>query len=391
MKRVVATILLALASSHLFAADRKVTFEDFNLPKPGIGESIFSARYVWQGSTYLTHELEDWTHAPNFSDAMPINKGGDREAWFATEYISGGSGFALLPDVESNYVRNVVVDGYVGVGMINLNTQTPGGGGFALRHTGSPFHANAYSAQVCERTDGTAYLRIDRWTNGAVRTSSLFISESFPAIGTNGCYHLRFGSLGGALIASVSHVLPAGFVTMETPLDLQSAVGIQPFVMVLHDQYPVGRVGLVSSANRGNCIYYDDITIISDPVADLSIKTRIKDLGKHDQRQEIRISVKNKGPDEAVGVMITDILPAPLTLVASTPPVVLTAQGYQYALPTLASGAVQIVTMIVTAPDAFKGTVTNRASVTSLVVDPLLRDNAKEKRIKFKSVKPPKK
>jgi len=88
------------------------------------------------------------------------------------------------------------------------------------------------------------------------------------------------------------------------------------------------------------------------------------------------LTVTNNGPDDAQSVLVTDTLPSSVSFVSATP-----SQGscgesggtVTCTLGTMGSGAISTVDVVVT-PNAV-GTITNTASVSSLISDPNLTNN----------------
>jgi len=114
-----------------------------------------------------------------------------------------------------------------------------------------------------------------------------------------------------------------------------------------------------------------------NPAADLSItKSDFPDPVLVRQRLTYAITLTNRGPSAATGVMVTDTLPSSAIFISATP-----SQGsctrsgatVTCTIGTLANGATARVTIVVT-PTAV-GTITNRVSVRGNEVDPNTANN----------------
>jgi uncharacterized repeat protein (TIGR01451 family) len=112
--------------------------------------------------------------------------------------------------------------------------------------------------------------------------------------------------------------------------------------------------------------------------ADLSLtKTDPPGRAPTGQNMTYTLTATNNGPDDAQGVVVTDALPSSVSFVSATP-----GQGscnesggtVTCGLGTMGSGATASVDVVVTPNVA--GTITNTASVSSLISDPNLANNA---------------
>ena len=127
--------------------------------------------------------------------------------------------------------------------------------------------------------------------------------------------------------------------------------------------------------NSGNNTVTQRTTV--NPAADLALaKADDPDPALNNSELTYTLTVTNKGPDEATGVVVTDTLPPGVTFVLAT-----ASQGgcsgtrtVTCNLGTINSGANATAEIIVVTPDAVT-TVDNTASVTSGVSDPDITNN----------------
>lgn len=383
MKRAdTAAVCLLIAALFFCAEARDILTEDFNEPKASWSDTLFVHTYVWQWDRYLLDALGAGIGAPSFPKPLPINQGDDQEGRFATDYFGGGSGFGLMANVPSNYFRDVILEGYVGLGIVTPTPMNPPRGGVVVRHVGPAFGANAMSAMVSEDGAGAGFLTIYRWTHGIVGMWAQTRSDSFPAIGTNGCYRLRFGAVSNLFFASLWKVTPGRGKPVETPIDLSIAPGIQPVLSRFDSSLPTGRVGVIAAGMRFNSAFFDDIKVVIEPCADLRLQKRGPPCVRSGDRAMYILTVRNRGRDDAPNVVIQDMLPPALIPREVTPPCVIKGQQVLCVIPSLASGtSISLAIQVQAAGPA--GTFTNIATAGSLMRDPHPKNNISRQRVRI--------
>ncbi len=195
---------------------------------------------------------------------------------------------------------------------------------------------------------------------------------------------------------SLSNTLPAGltFVSSADGLTIKDSVitieldsldksdKVYTYVAKVSKVGSFSNAALVSSSNDPNTTNNGSIVVIKgvdvSGTADIDVNfTASKQVVSKDDEITFTISVKNKGPKDAVDVLVKNLLPKHLTYV-STNDGGLSKSGdtLMVALPALASGATKVYTYVVKV--AMDTVIRNTVSVAkSSPVDPVTTNNSK--------------
>src|SRR5262249_38615838 len=110
------------------------------------------------------------------------------------------------------------------------------------------------------------------------------------------------------------------------------------------------------------------------PTADLSITKTAPTSVTTGQQFTYTLSVSNGGPNDAIGVTVTDTLPTGVTFVSASSGCTNASGTVTCAVGNLAKGANAPATIVVTAPST-AGTITNTAAVAGQPTDPNTANN----------------
>lgn len=137
----------------------------------------------------------------------------------------------------------------------------------------------------------------------------------------------------------------------------------------------VNTTGDLTSSSGNSGPASDTLTV--NPAADLSVsKTDDTDPIVAGNNLTYTVTITNNGPDDAANVVVTDTLPAGVTLVSTSGCTEDPAGVPTCSLGTIASGGSAVVTIEVTVDAATRGTITNQVSVTSITTDPDAGNNS---------------
>ena len=201
--------------------------------------------------------------------------------------------------------------------------------------------------------------------NGPSDATGVIVTDPLPAGITLVSATASPGSCGGAVSCNLGTLASGASATITIVVTVDAAM---PCGTVLTNTASV--VSNTLDPNAGNNTTSAD-TVVACP-ADLSIaKTAAPDPVTAGNELAYTLTVTNNGPAGATGVIVTDTLPAGVTLVSATPSQGTCGGAVTCALGNLASGSSVTITIIATVDPALAGgVITNTASVTGTETDP---------------------
>lgn len=267
MKPLLTTGLLAAIFMSV-AAHAAAFVENFDEAGTTWANTRFSNIIPSGGGTFERQSLSTALGAPNTSPALPVNAGGDLEGRYYEATLAATSSYA----VTANSFTDATIDGYLGYGVVT-SFGAPSMG-FVLRESGNSIAlVNGYSARIgisgpIPNYSSSGALTISRIVNGVVTSANIFATSL--AFGMNEAtenYHLTFSAIGSTLTASVFRIQAVGGALVETPIDLQSAAGVQSSITATDSALTSGAAGLNAFVRGSQSIFYDDISVVPEPAS----------------------------------------------------------------------------------------------------------------------------
>jgi len=175
----------------------------------------------------------------------------------------------------------------------------------------------------------------------------------------------------------ISSVTPSSYADIELPADRDFDLVVGPPSGTDPGVYAFGVCAIGDGAVLGSQSVTITVPGAADPTADVSVtKEDAADPVEVGENINWTITVENAGPDAAVNVMVTDVMPGGVTFVSATPSAgscSYTVVTLSCALGNLASGGSATIAVTATANEA--GEIGNTAVVSNDVTDPNENNN----------------